>query len=54
MAEKEKKPDGSDGMKAFAVCVGLIFLLAGLLWASRCNRGNIIPPDKSGISEPAK
>lgn len=51
MAEKKKEPDSA---KTLTAIMCLLFLLVGFSLINRCSRGNIIPPDKSEIHEPAK
>jgi len=54
VAEKKKEPDNDGLTKFIAALLMLGALLAGLALWQRIRGGNVVPPDKSEVSEPAK
>jgi len=54
MEQKKKEPDNDGLTKFIAALLALGALLLGLALWQRVRGGNIVPRDKSGISEPAK
>ena len=54
MEQKKKEPDNDGLPKFITVLLALGALLLGLALWQRIRGGNIVPPDKSEVSESAK